>query len=201
MKPAKWITAHGHPLQRRKKESTFTAPRTDCPRPDWWHSTDSESTELEVTALVAAMVTALQPDFVIETGTCVGNTAYAIGKALRAYGHGMLVSLETDAGSVSIARRKCANLPVTILPISSLDYVPEQPVDFAFFDSLPKLRPAEFERYYPFMHSRTVVGFHDTAPHHTVRTLLLPLEERGLIVSPLFLPTPRGVMFSRIGSS
>jgi hypothetical protein len=83
--------------------------------------------------------------------------------------------------------------------MSSIEYVSEHPIDFAFFDSLARLRAAEFERYLPWMHSRTVVGFHDTGPHHPVRGFLRPLEEKGLLVSPLYLPTPRGVMFATVG--
>jgi hypothetical protein len=180
-------------------ESAFTSPRPDCPRPERWHATDDQSTECEVTALVAAMVTALQPDFVVETGTCMGNTAEAIGKALLANGQGQLVSLEVHPARVAVGRRKCRHLPESILAMSSVEYVPEQPIDFAFFDSLAPLRTREFERYLPWMHRRTVVGFHDTGPHHPVRELLRPLEEKGLLVSPLYLPTPRGVMFARVG--
>ncbi len=79
--------------------------------------------------------------------------------------------------------------------------MPKQPIDFACFDSLARLRATEFERYLPWMHPRTVVAFHDAGPHHPVRTFLKPLEERGLLLSPLYLPTPRGVMFARVGKS
>lgn len=180
-------------------ESLFTVPRPDCPHPGRWHATDDQSTEVEVTALVAAMVTALQPDFVLETGTCIGNTALAIGAALRSNGQGELVSLETDPERAALARGRCRDLPVTILQMSSMEYVPDRPIDVAFFDSLARLRALEFERFLPWMHDRTIVGFHDTGPHHPIRATLRPLEEKGLLISPLYLPTPRGVMFARVG--
>ncbi|MDB4915099.1 MAG: O-methyltransferase [Gemmatimonadetes bacterium] len=179
-------------------ESRFTAPRPDCPNPERWHAPDDQSTEVEVTALVAAMVTALQPDFVLETGTCRGSTTEAIGRALRANGQGKLVSLEVDPECVAFARRRCVGLPVCILATSSMDYIPSCPIDFAFFDSLASLRALEFVRYARWMHDRTVVGFHDTGPQHTVRERLKHLEEEGMLVSPLYLPTPRGVMFARV---
>ena len=179
-------------------ESDFTAPRSDCPHPERWHATDDQSTEAEVTFLIGAMVVALQPDFLVETGTCIGNTTEAIGKALRANGHGELVSLEVDPDRAEFARQRCADLPVSILCMSSMDYTPDRPIDFAFFDSLAQLRAREFERFLPWMHERTVVGFHDTGPHHPVRALLLPVTQKGLLVSPLYLPTPRGVMFARV---
>jgi predicted O-methyltransferase YrrM len=180
-------------------EAVWTAARAECPFPQYWHASDAYSTEDEVTVLVAAMVTALQPDFVVETGSCIGNTTEAIGHALKANGHGRLVSLEIDPAMQAGAQARCAGLPVSVLNVSSMDFTPTENVDFAFFDSDCKLRPLEFERYLPWMHSRTVVGFHDTGPQHPVRELLARLEASGLLVSPLYLPTPRGVCFSRVG--
>lgn len=182
-----------------QSEAVWTAPRAECPFPERWHSTDAYSTEKEVTALVQAFVVALQPDYVVETGTCWGNTAEAIGHALVANGQGQLVSLEIDPVCVDTARDRCAGLPVDIVQLHSLGWMPDRPIDFAFFDSDCALRPLEFERYLPWMHSRTVVGFHDTGPQHPVRELLGRLEDSGLLLSPLYLPTPRGVCFARVG--
>lgn len=179
-------------------ESAFTAPHPDCPFPWHWHAIDDQSTEIEVTALVSAMVGALQPEYVIETGTCLGCTARAIGEVLRDNGHGTLSTLETDPDRAAIARERCRGLPVTVHVVSSLAFTPERRIDFAFFDSLARLRAQEFVRYLPWMHERTVVGFHDTGPHHPVREYLRPLEERGVLVSSLYLPTPRGIMFARV---
>ena len=179
-------------------EAAFTLARPDCPHPDRWHATDPYSTENEVTALVAALVTALQPDTVVETGTFVGNTAEAIGRALRANGHGHLTTLEVDRDLAEQAAQRCAGLPVTVLNVSSLQYEPPQLIDFAWFDCDAHRRQDAFRHLLPWMHSRTVVGFHDTGPQHPVRELLNPLVAGGLLVSPLFLPTPRGVCFARV---
>lgn len=180
-------------------ESTWTPPRPDCPHPERWSSVDAQATEVEVTEIVAAMVRALQPDFVVETGSWVGTTSQAIGEALQRNGRGRLVSLEVNPHVAQLAAHSCEGLPVTVLTQSSLDYTPEQPIDFAWFDSDITARPLEFRAYLPHMHSRTVVGFHDTGPQHRVRSLLEPLEAEGLLVSPLYLPTPRGVCFARVG--
>lgn len=185
------------PIPRPAPESTWTAPRPDCPNPRWWSATDAHSTEIEVTELVGGFVRALQPEFVIETGTCWGQTAEAIGRALAVNGHGRLVTLDVEPEKVQYSAHRCEGLPVDVLLCPSLSYTPPQPVDFAFFDSLTHLRPAEFRRYLPWMHDRTVVGFHDTGPQHPVRGLLRPLEAEGLI-APIYLPTPRGVCFARV---
>src|SRR6266567_421631 len=181
-------------------ESTWTPSRPDCPYPERWSSVDAYATESEVTELVAAMVRALQPEFVIETGSWVGTTTQAIGEALVRNGHGELISLEISPDMCQRANQRCAGLPVTVLPTSSLDFMPTRPVDFAWFDSDPRLRPVEFEQYLPWMHARTVVGFHDTGPQHPVRALLAPLEAAG-VLTPLYLPTPRGVCFSRVNGA
>lgn len=180
-----------------RPESDFTRPRPDCPRPERWHATDAYATEVEVTALVAAMVTALQPDFVVETGTHIGNTAEAIGRALLANGHGRLVTLEVNAGLAAGACKRCEGLPVEVVCGHSLAWSPPQPIDFAWLDSDSLRRHEELRALLPWMHERTVIGVHDTGPQHPVRGLLATLESEGLI-SPLYLPTPRGVCFTRV---
>lgn len=181
-------------------ESTWTPPRPECPFPERWSGTDAYSTEAEVTALVAAMVTATRPDFVVETGSYIGNTARAIGEALAAAGNGELVTLEIDRQLAAQARQRCAGLPVKVLEESSLAYRPGRQVDFAWFDCDAHRRQDAFRSLLPWMHARTVVGFHDTGPQHPVRAFLESLERDGLLVGALYLPTPRGVCFARVGS-
>lgn len=180
-------------------ESTWTPSRPDCPFPERWSAVDAYATEIEVTELVAAFVRALQPDFCVETGSWVGTTARAIGQALIHNGHGDLVSLEIDPVKARIATRLCEDLPVTIVEESSMTYRPDRPIDFAWFDCDAHRRQDAFRNLLPWMHARTVVGFHDTGPQHPVRGLLEPLERDGLLVGALYLPTPRGVCFARVG--
>ena len=177
-------------------ESRYTQPRPDCPSPQWWHSDDSDSTEHEVTVLVAGYVTALQPELVVETGTAWGQTAEAIGKALKASGHGRLVSLEVDTERVEHSRRRCAALPVEIRQQPSLDYQPDEPIGFAWFDSLFELRADEFRLLRPHLLPGAIVGFHDTGPQHNLRPSVEALRGEGLQL--LFLPTPRGVAFGQV---
>lgn len=179
-------------------EARFTRPSVTCPHPEYWHSTDDDSTEIEVTALVAAFITALQPELVVETGTAWGQTAQAIGRALKANGHGRLVTLEPDAERVAFARDRCTDLPVEVRQEASLDYTPNGPVDFAWFDSLLDLRHQEFMHFLPHLSYRAVVGFHDTGPQHPVRRHLERLVAHELLPEPMWLPTPRGACFARV---
>ena len=179
-------------------ESTFTLARPDCPEPGRWNALDEYAAEVEVTALVAAMVTATRPHLVVETGTHVGHTALQIGLALAdPYAGGRLITLEIYDHFADAAEARCAGLPVTVVRRSSLEWEPEDPIDLAWFDSEPHLRGEEFRRFLPWMHERTIVGFHDTAPHHPTRTYIDPLVDEGLLEPPLYLPTPRGVCWSR----
>lgn len=177
-------------------EATWTKPRPDCQHPEWWHSTDSQSTEIEVSELVAGFIRALQPEYVVETGTCIGQTAHIIGLALQANGHGRLVTLETEGDRAEFAQKRCEGLPVEVLVCPSLDFTPEQPVDFAWLDSRLELRVAEFQHLRPWLREGSVVGFHDTSPHHQggYGEAVESLDRTRAIR----LRTPRGVTFVEV---
>jgi predicted O-methyltransferase YrrM len=151
------------------------------------------ATEVEVLELVGAFVRALQPEVVVETGTHRGFGAEAIGQALARNGHGHLFTLEIDERLHAEASERVVGLPVTCLLMPAEDFTPPAPIDFAWFDSETNLRVSEFLRYRPLMHDRTVVGFHDTSPHHGYRPTL-----DALGIALLDLPTPRGVTFGRV---
>lgn len=181
-------------------ESLWTDPRPDCLHPEWWHATDPQSTELEVSELVGGFIRALQPEYVVETGTCIGQTAHIIGLALQDNGHGYLDSIELDYEVAQIAFRRCSRpeeLPVTINHMSSLDFTPKQPIDFAWFDSELDLRIPEFERYREHLAPGAVCGFHDTGPHKDGGKFGESIRAIPGTVS-LQLPTPRGVTFLQV---
>lgn len=176
-------------------EAKWTKPRPDCPHPEWWSSTDPQSTELEVSELVAGFIRALQPEYVVETGTCLGQTAEIIAMALQMNGHGTLDTLEPDAERAEFARLRCKGLPVVVHETASLDFVPAQPIGFAWLDSRIELRVPEFERFRPHFVPGAIVGVHDTSPHH---------GDWGRAVEDLpgtrciRLGTPRGVTFVEV---
>lgn len=176
-------------------ESRWTRPRPDCPHPELWTSVDAQSAELEVAGLAAAFVRALQPEYVIETGTCVGATARVLGEALVANGHGRMVSLEIDEAAAAVARQLCEGLPVDIRVQSSMEFLPDRPVGFAWLDSLIDLRIAEFLRFRPWFMPGTVVGFHDTGPHFGSWGRDV---ERLTGTRCIRLRTPRGVTFAEV---
>lgn len=176
-------------------ESRFTDPRPDCPHPDRWHSRDADSTEYEVSRLVATFVHALRPDLVVETGSAWGQTARAIGDELVDHGH--LHTIEVDPDRVAHTRQLCGGLPVTVHEMESMDFVPPGEIGFLWLDSLHHLRVPEFKYFYDWMTSRTIVGFHDTGPHQgALREEIEELE--GSLLLAIHLPTPRGVTFAQV---
>ena len=175
-----------------RPERDFTPPSAFCPHPERWTAIDGESAEREVSELVASLVRALQPDFVVETGSGFGYTAQAIGEALRRNGHGRLVTLERNEERAVEAQERCAHLPVKVLWKRSLDYLPEEPVQFAWLDSAPADRAQELRRLLPWMAAGSLVGVHDTAPHHAVHARLEEAVREGL-VRAVRLRTPRGI--------
>lgn len=190
-------------------EAEFTAPHASCARPDYWHAWDSDSTEVEVTELIASLVRAIQPELVVETGTAFGYTAMAIGRALIRNGHGQLMTMETDVARAHIASDRCVGLPVTVVRQSSLDFVGLEgangkPIDigFALFDSLYELRAREFRRYHSMLRPGTIVTFHDTTSgdrghHRDVRADVELLAGEGLL-KWVEIPSPRGLAICEV---
>ncbi len=180
-------------------EARFTEPRDECPNPGRWTSVDVDATENEVIAGVGGLVRLLQPEYVIETGTYKGHMAAAIAAALKDNGHGHLDTLEIKSELCEEARFVIGSgMDVTeIHNMDAMEFWPKNPIDFAWLDS-DSSRGDEFMRYHKFMHSRTVVGFHDTGIHHRViKEQVIQLAEQGFLV-PIFLPTPRGVALCQV---
>lgn len=188
------------------RESAHTEPHAVTPNPGLWHAPDNDSTECEVTELVAALVRAIQPELVVETGTAYGFTSAAIGAALRMNGHGRCVSLEVDKDRINTARDRLyvagVDDLVEVREQSSLDFDPAGPINFALFDSLYELRAAEFRRYHQLGHLQpgTIVAFHDWTSgirghYKDVRAEVENLRADGLL-TPIYVPTPRGLVIA-----
>lgn len=178
-------------------EDRFTPPSPWCGHPEHWHADDNQATEHEVTGLVAAFVRAVQPEIVVETGSNTGQTTEAIGRALRANGHGHLYSLEVDEALAGKAAQRCEGLPVTVIHGDSLSWAPPGEVGFAWLDSETGIRHLELLRLRPHLAEGAVVGIHDTGPQHMTTRYLWPLIADGVFTA-LTLRTPRGVTFGTV---
>lgn len=195
-------------------ESRFIAPDDRCPNPGYWHSTDGDSTELEVGELVAAFVRALQPELVVETGAAFGSTTEMLALALKRNGHGHLVALEcdelrADAVEYRLALRSYAPALISVVRASSLNWTPPllnlPPIGLLFSDSNYECRVPEFLHLRQWMKPGSIVVFHDTAPErgsHRIaggRDLRTDVElELGAFLRYVHLPTPRGVTIAEV---
>ena len=189
-------------------ESRFTAPRTDCPHPERWHSPDPDSTEYEVSMLVGAFVRALRPDLAVETGTAFGQTARMMGEALAEHG-GSLLTYEVDDVRVAASRNLCHGLPVEVVMGDSrtgLDLLRGQieagarpRVGFAWLDSLFELRVLELAAVAPLLTKGAIVGIHDCgepgATKYSGFATEVATAAKRLGFARISLPTPRGVTF------
>lgn len=145
--------------------SDYTAPSALCPHPEWWSCWNAVSTEVEVSMLVAALVRAIQPEFVVEIGAHYGQTTERIGQVLIENGHGTIVSLEIDPELHGSANNRCWNLPesvVQILLCDSLQYIPTKPIDLLFVDGNIR-RVSDVRHFRRYMAPRGYVVVHDTA--------------------------------------
>lgn len=186
-----------------RSEADFTAPHAACGHPERWHAPDPESTEAEVSELIGALIRAVQPDLVVETGAAYGHTTAVIGQALALNGHGVCWSLEVDTERAAVAAERCAQFEqVRIVLGSSLEWTPPGLIDFAFFDSAYETRAPEFLRFRRYMSPGAIVAFHDTTSalrghYYDVREEVAILEAAGALRA-VYLPTPRGIAICEV---
>lgn len=167
-------------------------PSAACRHPERYTAVDVHATEDQVITLVRAYITALQPDYVVETGTYLGHTAQAIGEALRENGHGHLDTVELDADLAERARERVAGLPVTVHTMRSRDFKPRAPIEFAWIDEVIMERNHSLAAYRRFFASGAVIGVHDTGSTFNTRKRLQRIDWLDF----QYLPTFRGVGFA-----
>ena len=182
------------------RESRFTAPSVWAPRPDLYGAFGTDAAEEEVCELLASLVRAIKPCFVLETGTHEGRSAVYIADALRRNKYGRMVSLEINADYARTARSRVEDVLRgysylwQVEEISSFDYIPPQPIDFLFSDSELGTRQQGLERMRPFLAPRAWVAVHDSLTH---RSVMGDLTSVGWI-ERVDIPTPRGLTIGRI---
>lgn len=144
------------------RESDYTPARPHCPHTEWWSTENSFATEVEVSELIAALVRACQPEFVVEVGAHYGQTTANIARAIAQNGHGYFVSLEIDQGLFESASHRCQGLQVELVRINSLEYIPPRLIDFLFIDG-GDYRDQDTEHLLPYLSERAIVAVHDLA--------------------------------------
>jgi len=175
----------------------YGPPTRECPYPERWKMTDSQTSELEVLEFLKSVVTTIKPRLILETGTFIGAGAIRMAEGLRENGFGRIVTLENDPAVFAKAKERieasglgewieCRNE-------SSLDAKIEGSIDLYFCDSLLGVREQEIRKFLPQINPQGLILVHDASSHFAVvREAVLRLEAEGLI-STVLLSTPRGL--------
>jgi predicted O-methyltransferase YrrM len=172
--------------------------RPECPDVRRWAAPDGIATETDVSDLLGALVHALKPDFVVETGSYLGHTTEVIGRALLSEGRGKLWTFEVAPDRADHVRAKVATLPVEVWTLDAKSFAGGLvQVDLLFVDSEYNSRIEEIRHFRRWASPRCVVVAHDSVvvPFRKMLDGLAAVEK---IVTPwVHLPTPRGLSISR----
>ena len=167
-----------------------------------WSMFDGNTAETEVLDFLYTLVRLVKPEHAVETGTWLGRSAVAIASALRDNGFGHLISMEADPEVVRYAMAEivAAGLEdwVEIITDQSLNFRPQNELQFALLDSDIKVRADEFRHFYEKLVPGATVVFHDTGVQHagmadSIRELIAQSQLDGS-----FFQTPRGIFVGSV---
>jgi len=179
----------------------YHRPTPECPHPERWHMYDSMSAEVEVLDFLKALVLAIKPELVVETGTFSGLSTLRIAEGLKENGVGRVITCEWDKKVYDAAKKRFAesglNKWIDARNESSLEMKVNGRIDLLFCDSDVPLREQEVRRFLPQINPFGLILMHDaSSAMKSVREGALRLEAEGL-VSVLLLPTPRGLVMAQ----
>lgn len=174
-------------------EIAHTLPTDFCPHPEYYHAENGSATEQEVSLFIAGLVRLIQPEICVETGTYHGHTAYQIGKALAANGHGRLYTLETDGEFCGKASGLCLALPVEVINQPAVEWTPPGKIDLLFLDSADD-RYKEFLHYRPHLTPGAVVILHDVREGYPGWEAAVQLLRGGIYGESIQFHNPRGLL-------
>jgi predicted O-methyltransferase YrrM len=187
--------------QGESVQAEYTPPTHECPRPELWKMADSQTTELEIIDFLKALVVAVKPQLIVETGTFLGYTTVKMAEGLKENGFGKIITIEYDPAIFAKAqeRIKASGLShwIDSRNASSLDTKIEGAIDILFSDSHLTIREKEIRRFLPQVDPRGLILIHDASSHFkVVREAALRMEKEGLL-SVVLLSTPRGLVIAQ----
>lgn len=157
------------------------------------------ASEHETTTLVVAMVYALKPFRILESGCYTGQTTRVLGQVAKTYG-GSVVAMDVSNDLIEIAIKEVEGLPVEIIWCDStrkdIENIPYGPFDFIFCDCIgPRERHIAFENLIKLASPGAWAAVHDVAKHHGGHERYVPFFESFLLI-----PVPRGLMFGKLAA-
>ncbi len=179
----------------------YTEPSEECPEPRLWSMYDPMTAEKEVLDLLYAVVRALKPRLVVETGTFSGVSSTYIARAMKENGRGRLITCETDP---VVYENACGRFRAEGLSSiidcrlgSSLQLQIDDEIDLLYSDSDLKVREDEVRRFIRNVNPFGLILMHDAGSRFKiVRDAALKMESEGLI-SVVLLSTPRGLVVAQ----
>lgn len=182
-------------------QQEWVPPTPECPFPERWKMLDAQSAEIEVLDFLKALIVAVKPDVVVETGTFIGHSAISMAEGLKQNGFGKIITTEFDLKVYEKARQniQASGLSkwIEVHRASSLDLQVDDQIDILYSDSEPSIREQEVRRFLPKLKTGGLVLIHDAnSSFKVVREAALALEQEGLL-SVLLLPTPRGLVVAQ----
>jgi len=181
-------------------EIVHSPPSPFCPAPQWWHSLNISSTEIEVSEFIGGLVRLTQPEICVETGSYHGQTSKIIAEALQKNGHGKLYSLEVNEGYLNEARFQCSQLPAEFVLRNAEHWTPPGDIDFLYLDSGGD-RFIEFEHYLPFLPPDSFFALHDTRPENPKQfafEMFQKIKNHSYLFEGIEFRNPRGFFLGKM---
>jgi predicted O-methyltransferase YrrM len=132
-----------------------------------WTNIDLYTAEIEILYLLYALVRAMKPKRILETGSYHGYSAVFMGQGCRENGWGDVDTVEKDPTHALETQELIDKVDlrdtVKVWNLDSMDFLPPKGAryDFVFLDSEPELRKAEFDRFDEWISGHALVLFHD----------------------------------------
>ncbi len=172
-------------------------PSHECSQPLLWSMIDGWTAEVETLEFLYALTRLVKPFYAVETGTWRGYAAKAIARGLKDNDYGKLVTLEKDSNVCQIAKNRLNSKNIVkhvdVLNISSLNFIPEMPIDFVLFDSDLNIRLDEFRHFQPYLLPGALILFHDVSTNHKIVRQAVDKLLQEKVLQGFFLSTPRGL--------
>lgn len=186
-----------------KRESDHH-PHVPIERAELFHAADDGSTEFEFLNLLNALVIAIKPVVVLETGTFLGYGTLAIASALKFNGVGQMITLDVDPCQPARLLAKAARLDhlICFLQTDAVEFTSTYAgpsFDFVFHDSGGQ-RAAEHDnlKMRGKLTPGALVAFHDTSQNRTgIGTNTAMVEYLKAFPKGLAIPLSRGIQMAQ----
>lgn len=119
-----------------------------------FHETRTPEVDDEILAVLCAVAEAMQPKYIVESGTFLGKSA----RALAQYGRVDTCDPCEDCWKTN---RGFKGLPITAHKCKGIEFIPTEPIDLLFLDSDINTRAEEVKHFGPSMAPKGLMAIDD----------------------------------------